>query len=85
MSSCGHIRDLEKKQKVYGDPKGFGIDVDNDFKPKYVIMSDKKDVVKKLKTGSVDREIIFAADDDREGESNRMAYSKCFKIIYKKR
>jgi DNA topoisomerase-1 len=70
LSSCGHIRDLEKKKtKVYGDPKGFGIDVDNDFKPKYVIMSDKKDVVKKLKTGSVDREIIFAADDDREGEA----------------
>ena len=43
LSSCGHIRDLEKKKtKVYGDPKGFGIDVDNDFKPKYVIMSDKK-------------------------------------------
>ena len=70
LSSCGHIRDLEKKKtKVYGDPKGFGIDVDNDFKPKYVIMSEKRDVVKKLKTGSVDREIIFAADDDREGEA----------------
>jgi DNA topoisomerase-1 len=70
LSSCGHIRDLEKKKtKVYGDPKSFGIDVDNDFKPKYVIMSDKRDIVKNLKSGSIDREIIFAADDDREGEA----------------
>ena len=32
-------------------------------------MSDKRDVVKNLKNGSVDREVIFAADDDREGEA----------------
>ena len=69
-SSCGHIRDLEKKKtKQYGDPKGFGIDVENDFKPKYVNLSDKRDVIKNLKEESVDREIIFAADDDREGEA----------------
>ena len=70
LSSCGHIRDLEKKKtKQYGDPKGFGIDVENNFKPKYVVMSEKRDVVKNLKNGSVDREVIFAADDDREGEA----------------
>jgi len=70
LSSCGHIRDLEKKKtKIYGDPTGFGIDVDNDFKPKYIIMSEKKDIVKNLKSGSVNREVIFAADDDREGEA----------------
>ena len=69
-SSCGHIRDLEKKKtKTYGDPKGFGIDVDNDFKPKYVNMKDKVDIIKMLKNASTNREIIFAADDDREGES----------------
>ena len=32
-------------------------------------MSDKRDVVKNLKNGSVDREVIFDADDDREGEA----------------
>ena len=32
-------------------------------------MSDKRDVVKNLKNGSVDREVILAADDDREGEA----------------
>ena len=70
LSSCGHIRDLEKKKtKKYGDPTGFGIDVENNFKPKYVVMSEKRDVVKNLKSGSVDREVIFAADDDREGEA----------------
>ena len=70
LSSCGHIRDLEKKKtKKYGDPKDFGIDVENNFKPKYVVMSEKRDVVKNLKSGSVDREVIFAADDDREGEA----------------
>jgi len=70
LSSCGHIRDLEKKKtKQYGDPKGFGIDVENNFKPKYVVMSEKRDVVKNLKSASVDREVIFAADDDREGEA----------------
>ena len=70
LSSCGHIRDLEKKKtKQYGDPRGFGIDVENNFKPKYVVMSEKRDVVKNLKSASVDREVIFAADDDREGEA----------------
>ena len=69
-SSCGHIRDLEKKKtKRYGNPVDFGIDVDNDFKPTYKIMSDKKEIVKMLKENSSGKEIIFAADDDREGEA----------------
>tara|TARA_Y100000389_G_C17456262_1_gene518388 strand:+ start:537 stop:2621 length:2085 start_codon:yes stop_codon:yes gene_type:complete len=69
-SSCGHIRDLEKKQKIrYGNPLDFGIDVDNDFKPTYKIMTDKKDIVKMLKQNAEDKKVIFAADDDREGEA----------------
>tara|TARA_B100002051_G_C16743057_1_gene645592 strand:- start:1853 stop:3916 length:2064 start_codon:yes stop_codon:yes gene_type:complete len=60
-SSCGHIVDLEKKK--------LSIDVDNDFKPTYKILSDKKDIVKELKNHSKDRNIILAADDDREGEA----------------
>ena len=69
-SSCGHICDLEKKKtKRYGNPADFGIDVDNDFKPTYKIMSDKKEIVKMLKENSKGKEIIFAADDDREGEA----------------
>ena len=69
-SSCGHIRDLEKKKtKKYGDPISFGIDVENNFKPKYVNLPDKKDIIKNLKEASIDKEVIFAADDDREGEA----------------
>ena len=69
-SSCGHIRDLEKKKtKIYGDPKSFGIDIENNFKPKYVNIPGKKDIIQSLKKSAVDKEIIFAADDDREGEA----------------
>ena len=52
LSSCGHIRDLEKENKKYGDPNGFGIDVENNFKPKYVVMSEKI-FVKNLKSGQL--------------------------------
>ena len=60
-SSCGHIIDLEKKK--------LSIDVENDFKPVYKIMSDKKDIVKMLKENAKGKKVIFAADDDREGEA----------------
>ena len=39
-SSYGHISDLPSKE--------LGVDVENDFKPKYTISKDKKDVVKEL-------------------------------------
>jgi DNA topoisomerase I len=60
-SSCGHIIDLEKKK--------LSIDVDNDFKPTYKILYDKKDIVKMLKQQAKDKHVIYAADDDREGEA----------------
>tara|TARA_B110000971_G_scaffold84234_2_gene86456 strand:+ start:2025 stop:4103 length:2079 start_codon:yes stop_codon:yes gene_type:complete len=60
-SSCGHIVDLEKKK--------LSIDVDNDFKPTYKVTHDKKDVVKMLKENAKGCHVIFAADDDREGEA----------------
>ena len=60
-SSCGHIVDLEKKK--------LSIDVDNDFKPTYKVTHDKKDVVKMLKENAKGCQVIFAADDDREGEA----------------
>tara|TARA_Y100000996_G_C22551193_1_gene653750 strand:- start:185 stop:2251 length:2067 start_codon:yes stop_codon:yes gene_type:complete len=60
-SSCGHITDLEKKK--------LSIDVENNFQPTYKVTSDKKDVVKMLKENAKGKEIIFAADDDREGEA----------------
>jgi len=60
-SSCGHITDLEKKK--------LSIDVDNNFRPTYKVTSDKKDVVKMLKENAQGKNVIFAADDDREGEA----------------
>ena len=52
-SSYGHIRDLyKKKTNEYGIPINFGIDVDNNFKAKYIILNDKKELVKQLKNYS---------------------------------
>ncbi|MBP5694534.1 MAG: DNA topoisomerase I, partial [Bacilli bacterium] len=43
-ASVGHIRDLAISGKG-----GFGVDVDNGFKPTYIVDADKKEVIKKLK------------------------------------
>ncbi len=63
-ASMGHIRDLPKKE--------LGIDVENNFKPKYEISPDKKKIVKELKElvhKYKDTMVWLAADEDREGES----------------
>ena len=60
-SSCGHITDLEKKK--------LSIDVENNFQPTYKVTADKKDVVKMLQGNASGKNVIFAADDDREGEA----------------
>lgn len=61
-SSFGHIRDLDKK--------GFGIDIENNFKPNYIIPDDKKNVVKELKSLAKDASTVWlASDEDREGEA----------------
>ncbi|NGX56477.1 MAG: DNA topoisomerase 1 [Candidatus Anoxychlamydiales bacterium] len=61
-SSVGHIRDLPQKE--------FGIDVENDFDPKYVNIPEKKDVIKKLKEASKKSDVVYLCPDpDREGEA----------------
>lgn len=63
VTSCfGHIRDLEKDD--------MGIDIKNNFKPKYIIPEEKEKVVKDLKkmAKSAD-EVWLATDEDREGEA----------------
>lgn len=64
-SSIGHIRDLA----VVG-PGGLGVDVENDFKPTYEVLNDKKKVVHELNQAlkSVDH-VYLATDHDREGEA----------------
>ncbi|PUZ25207.1 type I DNA topoisomerase [Chitinophaga parva] len=63
VRSCfGHIRDLEKD--------AMGIDINNNFKPKYIIPDDKEKVVKELRKMAKDTdEVWLATDEDREGEA----------------
>src|SRR5207248_3367596 len=75
-SSVGHIRDLPSRAAdVPAAFKGekwasLGVDVDNDFKPLYVVNNDKKSQVSKLKTLLKDAdEVYLATDEDREGEA----------------
>ncbi len=61
-SSYGHIRDLEKKNN--------GVDVNNNFEPKYIIPPDKKHVVSELKKLAKKADTVWlASDEDREGEA----------------
>src|ERR1700730_3381602 len=75
-SSIGHIRDLprnaaEVPAAYKSEPWArLGVDVDNDFKPLYVVAKEKKDQVNKLKDLLKDAsELYLATDEDREGES----------------
>jgi DNA topoisomerase-1 len=75
-ASIGHVRDLPKNaDEVPEQYKGeswarLGVDVDNGFHPLYVISSDRKQQIAKLKklAREVD-EIFLATDEDREGEA----------------
>lgn len=61
-SSVGHIRDLPEKE--------FGIDVEHDFEPTYVLMADKKQVIDKLQKAAKNAETVYLSPDpDREGEA----------------
>ncbi len=65
VSSKGHIRDLATKGK-----EGLGVDIDNGFKPTYVVSKDKKDTVKELKQlAGKAKNVLLATDPDREGEA----------------
>lgn len=75
-SSIGHIRDLprsaaEVPSALKGSPWArTGVDIDNDFKPLYVVPKEKKEQVSKLKSLLKDAsELYLATDEDREGES----------------
>ncbi|HEU4469950.1 MAG TPA: DNA topoisomerase, partial [Flavisolibacter sp.] len=63
VKSCfGHIRDLEKDD--------MGIDVKNNFRPRYIVPDEKQKVVKELKQlAKKSDEVWLATDEDREGEA----------------
>ncbi|URN93397.1 MAG: type I DNA topoisomerase [Candidatus Pristimantibacillus lignocellulolyticus] len=61
-ASMGHIRDLPKSQ--------IGVEVENDFNPKYITIRGKGSVLKELKDASKKvKKVYLAADPDREGEA----------------
>ena len=62
-SSVGHIRGLDTKWA------NTDVKIDRNLEVPYIILKDKKDVVKSLKSQSKDLNVILAADDDREGEA----------------
>ena len=61
-ASVGHIMDLPKSK--------LGVDIENDFEPKYIVIKGKAPIVKELKSAAkkADR-ILLATDPDREGEA----------------
>lgn len=65
VSSVGHIRDLSTSGKY-----GFGVDIDNNFKPDYKIIKGKTKLVKELKKDIKNADFVYlATDPDREGEA----------------
>ena len=61
-ASQGHLRDLPKSK--------IGVKVEEDFEPSYVVMQDKRSLLKELKAaGDSARDIYLATDPDREGEA----------------
>ena len=64
-SSKGHIRDLSTKGKF-----GFGVDIEDNFKPNYTTIKGKKKVIDELKKEAKKADKVYLATDlDREGEA----------------
>lgn len=62
LASGGHVCDLPEKS--------LGIEVENEFKPEYVLVKDKKELIKKLKQAAKESDGVYlATDPDREGEA----------------
>jgi len=76
LACFGHVRDLPSSKEKAPEPyasqpwASLGIDVENDFRPVYIVPSSKKDKVKELQqAASRAGHVLLATDDDREGES----------------
>lgn len=78
-ASKGHIADLAK-----GGSHGLGVDIDNGFKPKYILMEDKVATLNELMQDAKKCDQIFVASDpDREGEAIAWHLSERLKDIGK--
>jgi DNA topoisomerase-1 len=63
LASVGHVRDLPKNNAK-------AVDIENDFKPHYILSPDKKEVVERIRAASEKAsEVFLATDPDREGEA----------------
>ena len=73
VASNGHVRDLPKSR--------MGIDVENDFEPKYITIRGKGDILAKLRreVKKADR-VYLATDPDREGEAISWHLSQALKL-----
>ena len=62
MASMGHVRDLPEN--------GLGVDIEHAFKPEYLVIKDRTDILSKLRKAAQEADEIFlATDPDREGEA----------------
>ncbi|AOT56302.1 type I DNA topoisomerase [Weissella soli] len=62
VASIGHIRDLPKSQ--------MGVDIENDYEPRYINIRGKGDIIKGLKKeAKAAKRVYLASDPDREGEA----------------
>ncbi len=72
-ASVGHIRDLPKSQ--------LGVDIENDFEPKYITIRGKGELLSKLKKESKNADKVYlATDPDREGEAISWHLAKLLNI-----
>ena len=72
-ASMGHVRDLPKSQ--------LGVDIENDFEPKYITIRGKGELLKKLKKEAQSASQVFlATDPDREGEAISWHLAHALKI-----
>lgn len=72
-ASMGHIRDLPKSQ--------MGVDIENNFEPKYINIRGKADLINDLKKEAKEADRVFlATDPDREGEAISWHLAHLFKI-----
>jgi DNA topoisomerase-1 len=76
-ATLGHVRDLPKSE--------LGIDIDNDFAPKYINIKQRKDVLSELRKSSEDASAVYlATDPDREGEAISWHLIEAIKLSKKK-
>ncbi|ADY73597.1 DNA topoisomerase I [Desulfurobacterium thermolithotrophum DSM 11699] len=75
-ASMGHVIDLPEKE--------FGVDIEKDFKPKYVTIKGKDKVLKEIrKAAKESEEVLLATDPDREGEAISWHIANALKRIKK--